>query len=409
MIKTNKLLITLVLLLFLINGLKAQQTSTPSYSEMRGSPEDSLRTDDFIGAWKIPNTEFYLKFGGYFRLDAIYDFNGSGSRNQLLMNQIYAENTPEAAAGPFFNMHVRETRFNFDLRRTTDKGRTMKFFLEFDFFDESLKAGQPRLRHAFIKYGNWTLGQTWTNLSDLRVFPFIMDFSAGDALFGGRTIQIRYEHDFTKKWELGLALEMPSLNGMFNPFDIAGEYQPVLPVFSARISNERDNGMITLGGQIQQLRWDGLWQSPNATAAGWGIVLNGRQSLTDKFFVTWHSSYNSGITSQILIFAGTDEGAVILPDGQIEKEDAITLALGGGYNITSSISTNLALAHMDRGDLDFRSDDTLQEGLMGHYNIIWKLDKRVMTGIEYAWGNIRNVDNAKGLANRLQAMVRYSF
>ncbi|NMM48323.1 DcaP family trimeric outer membrane transporter [Marinigracilibium pacificum] len=399
------ILITIILLLFPYQSIYGQD----NYSKLRGSPEDSLTTKDFPGAWNLPNTDLYLKFGGYFRLDVIYDFNGAGSRNQLLMNQIPADNTPEASAGPFFNMHVRETRFNFDLRRTTDSRRPLKFFLEFDFFDESLKAGQPRLRHAFVKYGNLLVGQTWTNLSDLRVFPFIMDFSAGDALFGGRTIQIRYEKEFIKNWQYGVSLEMPALNGIYNPFNQPGEPMPVVPIFSARITNNHDNGMITLGGQIEQLRWDGQDQGPNTTSPGWGVVFNGRQTLTNNFFITWHSSYNNGITRQILIFAGTDQGAVLTQNGDIELENAITLAFGGGYQLTKSLSTNIAYAYMDRGNLEFRPDNTLESGGMGHFNFIWTIEKFAMAGIEYAWGNINNLDKAKGNANRLQAMVKYSF
>lgn len=403
---TNLKIIFSVLFLFaIINNSFSQK----QINDMRGNPEDSLTVKNFPGAWKMPNTEFYLKFGGYFRLDVIYDFNGSGSRNQLLMSQIYADDTPESTAGPFLNMHARETRFNFDLRRTTDSGRLFKFFLEFDFFDESLSPGIPRLRHAFIKYGNWLLGQTWTNLSDLRVFPFIMDFSAGDALFGGRAIQIRYEKNFIQNWQYSFALEMPALNNIYNPYNFDGEAIPVLPVFSGRLTNIRDNGMITVGGQIVQLRWDGRKTGPDATGLGYGVVFNGRQNITDKSFATWHTSYNSGITSQILIFAGTDQGAVLDSSGSIKEEDAITLAIGGGYDITKSLSANLALAYMNRGELIFRPDNTLDNGMMGHANLIWKFDKRTMIGLEFAWGDIENLNGATGNALRLQTMAKYSF
>ncbi len=379
------------------------------YSKLRTSPEDSLGITDFPGALQIPNTGLYIKFGGYFRMDAIYDFNGSGSRNQLLMSQIAFDGTPEAAKGPFFNFHVRETRFNLDLRRKTQSGRPLKVFIEFDFFDESLPAGVPRLRHAFIKYGKWTLGQTWTNLSDLRIFPFIMDFSSGDALFGGRAVQIRFEDELSPHFNFGLALEMPGLSGIADLYQLGGETMPVLPIFSARITNEREDGMIIAGGQIQQLRWDGLDQGPDARAIGWGVVFNGRQKITDRLFATWHSSYNYGLVNQILIFGGTDENAVLLPSGELDIQDAITSAVGAGYQINSWLSTNIAYAYLRRGNLDFRPEETLKTGGMGHFNFIWKIDKNALGGIEYAWGKIRNVSLASGNAARLQAMVKYSF
>lgn len=380
-----------------------------SYSQLRGSPEDSLLTKNFPGAWNLPGTDLYMKIGGYFRLDALYDFTGAGSRNQLLMGQIPIDGTEAANAGPFFNMHVRETRFNFDVRRTTGLGRPLKFFLEFDFFDESLSAGIPRLRHAFVKYGNVLVGQTWTNLSDLRIFPYIMDFSAGDALFGGRSIQVRYEKHFSTYWLYSLALEMPGLNGIYAPDNEYGAKMPVMPLFSARINNERDNGMFILGAQMEHLRWDGRNHGPDASTLGWGVVFNGRQAITKRLFATWHSSYNLGLVSQIIIFGGTDQGAVLLPDGDLHLENAITLALGGGYQLSKSVSANLAYAYADRGKLDYRPDDTMEKGGMGHFNFIWQIDPKATTGIEYAWGKVRTVDNSKGNASRIQVMVKYAF
>lgn len=400
---------TLGFILAITTGLVGSVLAQDRYSGLRESPEDSLTTKNFPGSWNLPGTDLYLKIGGYFRMDAIYDFNGAGSRNQLLMSQIPVEGTPEATAGPFFNFHVRETRFNFDVRRTTSDLKSLKFFLEFDFFDEGLKAGQPRMRHAFIKYGNWTFGQTWTNLSDLRVFPFIMDFSAGDALFGGRSVQVRYENNFTKNWQLGVSLEMPSLVGIANPSDLAGEKMPVLPIFSARFTNERPNGMISVGAQIENLRWDGRDQVPNTHATGWGAIFNGRQYISKKLFGTWHASYSSGMTNQILIFAGTDQGAVILPSGELYVEDAITLAIGAGYQLTNSFQTNISYAYVDRGKLEYREANTLEEGGMGHYNVIWHIYKNAMVGVEYAWGTVYNIDRATGNAHRLQAMVKYQF
>ncbi|MBR8536089.1 hypothetical protein KEM09_05120 [Carboxylicivirga mesophila] len=407
--KYNRILFSSLIVVLTTISASLNVLAQNPYSQLRGSEEDSLMTKNFPGAWNLPGTDLYMKIGGYFRIDAIYDFNGAGSRNQLLIGQIPVEGTPEADAGPFFNMHVRETRFNLDIRRTTGLGRSLKFFIEFDFFDESLKSGQPRLRHAFVKYGNLVIGQTWTNLSDLRVFPFIMDFSAGDALFGGRSVQIRWEQNFKEHWQYGVSLEMPEIDGIYNPNEQAGEIMPVLPVFSARLSNNRDNGMLMFGAQVEQLRWYGRKQGPTATALSWGAVFNGRQTITQRFYATWHASYNRGMASQILIFTGSEQGAVLTPSGDLHLDEAITLAVGGGYQLSKSFSANFALAQFNRGRLDFRPDDTLKKGLMGHANIMWTIDASAMTGIEYAWGNRNNIDNAKGNASRIQAMIKYAF
>lgn len=403
------LIIRFTFLLLLVAASTSKVNAQDYYTQIRDSYEDSVQVADFPGAWNLPGTAFYLKFGGYFKIDAIYDFNGSGSRNQLLMSQIAVDGSPESSAGPFFNMHLRETRFNFDLRRTTPKGRAFKFFLEFDFFDESLGAGQPRLRHAFVKYGNLTVGQTWSNLSDLRVFPFIIDFAFGDALFGGRSVQVKWEQDIAKHFNYGVSVEMPGMNGIADPFQLGGEPMSLLPIFSGRLTNNRENGMIMVGAQFEQLRWDGRDSISDATALGWAAVLNARQNIGKRFFVTCHASYSKGLTDHVLVFAGTDEGAVLDQKGDIQVEDAITLALGGGFQISNALTANIAYAFMERGDLKYRPPNTIDNGGIGHVNIIWSLDENAKLGLEYAWGEVEDLNRKSGDASRIQAMARYSF
>ena len=79
------------------------------------------------------------------------------------------------------------------------------FKVEGDFFSD---ANQFRLRHAYLVAGDFIIGQTWTTLTVLEALPNIIDFAAGDALFGGRTAQIRYQKNLNNKYELAIGLEM---------------------------------------------------------------------------------------------------------------------------------------------------------------------------------------------------------
>ena len=150
---------------------------------------NDLVNDDFKGSWPMFGSDFRMKIGGYLKADMLYDFNGTTDKTQFLMSTIPVEGTPEYANDGYINFMARETRFNVDVRRTSGKV-PLRLFIEGDFWSAG---NQLRLRHAYFVAGDFVVGQTWTTLSFLESMVFMIDFAAGDALFGGRTTLIRYQ------------------------------------------------------------------------------------------------------------------------------------------------------------------------------------------------------------------------
>lgn len=78
-----------------------------------------------------------MKVGRYVRVDALEDFDGTGEKYQFLINVIAVDGSAEAARGSYFNMFVRETRFNFGIRMNKAGEQVQQVFIKMDFFDES--------------------------------------------------------------------------------------------------------------------------------------------------------------------------------------------------------------------------------------------------------------------------------
>ena len=130
------------------------------------------------------------------------------------MPEIPVKGTPEYEDDGYISFFARETRFNIDVRRVTPGAITLSAFAEGDFFTSG---NQFRLRHAYITFGDFLIGQTWTTLSFLESLPFMIDFAAGDALFGGRAPQIRYTKTLSDQWKVAVAVESLDLLGIDNP------------------------------------------------------------------------------------------------------------------------------------------------------------------------------------------------
>jgi hypothetical protein len=129
-----------------------------------------------------------LSFGGYIKLDARYvDGNvaykpfwtGSGTK--------LAEDASQ------FNIFANETRFNMKYTHGEVMG-----FIELDFWggggnEVVSNSAHPRIRHAFVKYKDLVVGQTWSTFMNTSAIPESADFAGSTmGLVFIRQGQVRY-------------------------------------------------------------------------------------------------------------------------------------------------------------------------------------------------------------------------
>lgn len=131
-----------------------------------------------------------VTFGGYLKADYRH------VRGDLAYQDYWRGNAvAEVDDVSHTKFHVKESRIN--MKYTTGD---VSAFVEMDFYGDGgneiiSNSVSPRLRHAYIKRGNWLFGQYWTNFSQLKAFPESLDFGGpmvGEVLI--RQPQIRYTH-----------------------------------------------------------------------------------------------------------------------------------------------------------------------------------------------------------------------
>ncbi|TRX58079.1 DcaP family trimeric outer membrane transporter [Thalassomonas sp. M1454] len=165
-----------------------------------------------------------ITFGGYVKVDARYIdgdvpateyWYGGGSKGEDTEN---------------FAITANETRFN-----TKYVHGDVTAFIEMDFYGEAVRGGgneaisnssKPRLRHAFIKYENLLIGQTWSTFVNTGALAETADFGGPlNSVAFIRQGQIRYTNG-----GLQLAIENPEtytengLTGNDTAPDLIGKY-----------------------------------------------------------------------------------------------------------------------------------------------------------------------------------------
>jgi hypothetical protein len=366
-----------------------------------------LASADFPGSWPLFGSDYRMKIGGYFKLDALYDFDGTGDKTQFLVTQIPVDGSPEAGRSGYFNMFINETRYNFDIRKTTPGEPAQKFFLEMDFFNGS--SSSPRLRHAYVQYGNLILGQTWSTLTELRAINYMIDFAYGDLIYGTRSKQVRWQQQIDKQWSWAVGLENVDNSGI-NPGTVTnGVASPRLPLLAARITHETDSSVLMLGGSVNELRWDGEGAGPDAEEMAWVVVLEGRKNISDFSYFTFGLSSGEGTAAGIGSLGGLGANGTLFPNGSLELNQHWDVSLGYTQILTDNLSANLSYAYAEMDSDYARPSDSIERGWAAHANLIYKISSAMSTGLEYMWGERENVDGASGDAARVQTMVMYRF
>jgi hypothetical protein len=133
-----------------------------------------------------PGTTFVVT--GFVKADAIWTDTSDGEladssigRDFYVPSTIPIGNTTPDE-GTDLNAHIKQSRFNFGTDTILEGGGKDSPRFEIDFYgradgDQRISNGYgPTVRHAYVTWGNWLVGQTWSNFMDVATLPEAADF-----------------------------------------------------------------------------------------------------------------------------------------------------------------------------------------------------------------------------------------
>ena len=129
-----------------------------------------------------------ISYGGYVKVDAMWsDYSAGTISGDSIGRDFYVPSTtpvgPDADTDAVFDMHARQSRFNFGTSTKVSNGKTVKTKIELDFIgsvggnERVTNSYSPRLRQAFITYDGWLFGQAWSNFQNVSALPETASFA----------------------------------------------------------------------------------------------------------------------------------------------------------------------------------------------------------------------------------------
>ena len=179
--------------------VKAVQAATPAAEAKPIQPSTIMTAAN-------PGTRF--SYGGFIKLDAMVTDTDDGKIADGGAGRMFylPASLPVGGEGgsAYTDFGAQFSRFWFSADHTTDGGAKVKAYIEADFFGGS-SAGLGNetatnthgvtLRQAYVSWGDWLAGQTWSNFMDTAALPDAVDFvGVTDGTVFVRQAQIRYKY-----------------------------------------------------------------------------------------------------------------------------------------------------------------------------------------------------------------------
>lgn len=367
---------------------------------------------------------FKFGIGGTVLISTFYDFDGAVDAKAF---KVFNIPVPTDKTGNF-GLIVGGSKLNF---KTVGKIREKELvsFVELGIGSDNTNI---TLRHAYVSYGGFTIGHTYSQFMDLDVGVQTVDGDGPNTQISRRQPIIAYNHYFNDHWKAAVSIEAAAIQSITNSSDwlldnhyIDGIHYETdfqaMPDFTANVRYKCALGHVQLSGILRNLYYYGIETNQTNGKLGFGLALSG--SLNTKICkLSMQTILGKGISQYVqdLNNADLDLIAMFKKDDVLDPKDPLTTApIAGGYisaqfNISKELTSSMVIGYVDYiFGKDYICSTTYDNSYYGAVNIFWSLSDYCKFGAEYLYGERHNIniDGSKdsGQANRFTACVIYTF
>ena len=309
-----------------------------------------------------------LKIYGNVRADAGYQFQGGpDSRPYNQIANVALDGDPSQSDR--LKTTLGATRLGLDFVAPVQDAKVAGK-LEVDFLGSN---DALRIRHAYLTYNDWLVGQTWSNFATPDYIPDTVDALTYTGGSIKRTPQVRHTHTFNPKSNVVVALE--------DPRDSSSNMR--LPALTARFNHQvLDQMQVGLRAMVNEKRTDA------DTSTAWGVGLGTKLDLTEKTTLKADYYHVKGDSSFVL---SSNAGFAQDADKNIVDEnefDSIILGITQKFNPQWRGTLGFGYMKADENDnyLKYATGNLNKELWQTWANVFYQPVKPVALGLEYTIG-----------------------
>ncbi len=349
--------------------------------------------------------EVALGIGGYLKAVGEYDVNGAVDNNDFYTCKIPVPFDP-AQRQRFGATAAHSTIFLKMVTRPTKVGRVI-VYIQTNFTGPSYGL---RLNQAYVTVGHMTLGKARSTFADGPAMAPTIDDQGPSGQVTAKNMLIQYISPSWSGFSFAASTEVPDVTyteGM-HATSISQRF-PDIPAY-IQYAWDKGSSHIRLSGIFRQLSYRNLESRSNHFATGYGVQLSAITFFTPDFNFFGHYTYGKGIASYVNDLDGL--GYDLIPDGSTGKLKAPGVAgwtAGLQYNFTPKLFATASYSRAQLYDTAGMPGDTYRYAQYIVANVFYNLWGDLRIGAEYIHGTRKDLSGMSGKANRLEAMLQYSF
>ena len=362
-----------------------------------------------------PGTAF--TYGGFIKMDGMYTdtsdgriADGSAGRLFYLPGAIPVGGAGADGGDAYTDYHAQFSRFWFSADHVTEGGTKVKAFIEADMFgggsnalvgnETSTNTYAVSLRQAYVSWGSWLAGQTWSNFMDVAALPDAVDFvGPTDGTVFVRQAQLRYT---SGPWSVSVENPQTTITPYLNSGARFNSGENLAPDLTARWQAKGDWGHFSVAGLLRQFKY--LDQSETGAA----LSVSGKYNLGKSDDIRYAVNAGSGIGRYLAFGLGSD--VVVDASGDIDALDGYGAFVAWRHVFSPQLRGNLmySAAHFDN-DRAITGFGVTERAQSVHANLIYSPFPKLDVGAELIWGQRSLEDEREGDLRRIHTHVKYSF
>lgn len=348
-----------------------------------------------------------LGVGGYVKAVGEYDLCGAVPNNDFYTSKIPVPFDP-AQRQRFGATAAHSSIFLKLVTRQTKVGRVI-VYVQTNFTGDNGGYGF-KLKQAYVTVGHVTLGKMRSTFADGPAMAPTVDDQGPAGQTSAKNMMVQYASPSYRGFSYAISAELPSANYTLGAStSTISQRCPDIPAYVQYAWNKGDSH-IRLSGILRELSYRNLaGAGSNHFRTGWGVQMS---AITDivgglKFF--GHYTYGKGIASYINDLDGL--GFDLVPDGadRLKAPGTTGWTAGLQYNFTPDFFVTSSYSRAQLYDTKGMSGDTYRYGQYIAANAFYNVLGDLRVGVEYLHGTRKNINGESGHANRLEAMVQFSF
>lgn len=265
------------------------------------------------------------------------------------------------------------------------------------------------LKQAYVALNGFTLGYAHSVFSDPAATVPSIDPFGPIGTINKRNIMVSYRHYFSNKIYGTISVEYPQASYTVN--DYTQKLTQRIPDIPINLQYTWFSGShMRLAGIVRNLSYRDLVTGQNCTVTGYGVQLSGMASALGLIDFLYQVSYGKGIGYYVKGTAG--EGVDLIYSGvpgKMKAPQTFAFVTGLRFNPNPKFVTSVTYSMARLYDQQDLGPDMFRRGEYIDCNAFYMPLSDLQIGIGYIHGRRFNMDHRHGNANRIEAMVKYSF